>query len=103
MFRTIKCCTIFPCAAGLDYMSDIGSVILTSGQRTASHSVTILTDDLSERTESFGLTLFIPSIQFNNIHLTLQANEAARLQLGADAATVEILDANSKTTLLLRL
>ncbi len=84
-------------------MAGGGSVQLTSGQQTTSHSVTILPDVFSEGTESFGLTLSNPSIQFNGVGLNLQADEAARLQLGADAATVEILDANGKTTLLLRL
>ncbi len=93
----------FPCAAGLDYMAGSGSVQLTSGQQTTSHSVTILPDEFSEGIESFGLTLSNPSIQFNGVGLNLQADEADRLQLGTDTATVEILDANGKTTLLLRL
>ncbi len=80
-------------------MAGSGSVQLTSGQQITSHSVTILPDVFSEGTESFGLTLSNPSIQFNGMGLNLQTDEAARLQLGADAATVEILDANGKTKL----
>ncbi len=89
MFRTIL---LSPCAAGLDYMAGSGSIQLTSGHGTTSHSVTILTDDLSEGTESFWLTLSNPSIQFNGVGLDLQADEAARLQLGPDTATVEIVE-----------
>ncbi len=83
--------------AGLDYQAGSGSIQVSSGGGASMHSVTILSDDLAEGSEFFGLTLSNPSVQLSDgSSVTLSAQESSRVILNPTSATVNIEDPDGK-------
>ncbi len=70
---------------------------MSSGATVAAHSVSILSDDLAEGSEFFGIILSDSMVQLSDgTNVALSADEAARVVLSPTAANVEILDLDGK-------
>ncbi len=91
----VSCCIC--CTASLDYQAGSGRVTVSSVATVATHSVSILSDDVTEGSEFFGLILSDSMVQLSDgTNVALSADEAARVVLDPTAANVEILDLNGK-------
>ena len=83
-------------AVGADYAFASATLSFTSSQGTASYSVDILPDELTEGLESFGVSLSDIGISLGGVTRTLSDQEAGRLSLQPATATVSIDDDDCK-------
>ena len=83
-------------AVGADYAFASGSLSFTSSQVTATYSVDILPDELTEGLESFGVSLSDIGISLDGVTRTLSDQEAGRLSLQPATAIVSIDDDDRK-------
>lgn len=72
------------------------TISFAQSRRTVTVPITIVNDTFPETNETFGTSLGSPVVQVGSAEHTLTDDEAARIQIQPETATVEIQDNDGK-------